>query len=39
VPFSGGAAPLALGIAVALMGVFSLKSGIGTSAGEPSRVR
>jgi hypothetical protein len=38
VPFSGGAAPLALGIAVALMGFFSL-SGAAVSAGEPSRVR
>jgi hypothetical protein len=39
VPFSGGAAPLALGIAVALLGFFSLRPGAGISAGEPSRVR
>ena len=38
VPFSGGAAPLALGIAVALLGFFSL-TGAGVSAGESSRVR
>jgi hypothetical protein len=36
VPFSGGVAPLALGIAVALLGFFSL-TGVGVSAGEPSR--
>ncbi len=38
VPFSGGAAPLALGIAIALLGFFSL-TGVSVSAGEPSRVR
>lgn len=39
VPFSGAAAPLALGIAVALLGFFSLRPGAGMSAGESSRVR
>jgi hypothetical protein len=39
VPFSGGAAPLALGVAVALLGFFSLRSGVSISAGGSSRVR
>jgi hypothetical protein len=39
VPFSGGAAPLALGIAVALLGFISLRPGASISAGGSSRVR